>query len=553
VIQTADVLVVSDCVATMAPGVEPGPGFVAIAGNRILAVGARQEAEQFTGPETRVIDAGSKLVMPGMIDVHAHFEVAARVTHETVDCRAPRCQTIEDVQAVLRENLPDEGWLVGQANLFFDRKLKEGRLPTRAELDAVSVDVPIALRAGGHITVLNTKALEVAGIDRDYQPPTHSVTGIPIIEREPDGAPSGVVREFDNLLPLPNPQGEDLEVALSDGARELFTRYGVTTVGEITETVDGLKAMEALHRRGELGVRVHAYVWAPGTMSLDQACNWQEILPEPANPDLFRVHGVKLFADGGYSAASAYVKRPYVSTCSCGTLALSSEQVDTALAKTRAAGLQLAVHANGDLAQESVCAAIEAAGGAPEGALRTRVEHAGNFLPEYEETTDAWRRAGIIPVPQPIFLYTFGDFFPDYLGEYGAQGRFPFRRLLDDGWPITGSSDVWIGSEMGATNPFMSIWCSVERRSYNEQVLDADQAITLLEALHMHTLAAAAVLGQEDVKGSLENGKLADVVVLDRNPFERPGDELPEVRAEVVILDGRVIYEAPVGVEEGRP
>jgi predicted amidohydrolase YtcJ len=545
--RAADTVIVSDCVATMAPGARPGPGFVAIAGNRILATGPREQASACTDERTRTIDAGSRLVLPGLIDVHAHFEVAARVSHETVDCRAPHCTTVAEVQAVLGTDLPSAGWRVGQANLFFDRKLDEGRLPTRAELDEVSTDVPIALRAGGHITVLNSAGLAAAGVDRDFRPPEHSVTGIPIVERDADGHPTGVVREFDNLLPFARPQGAALEAALRDGARELFTRYGVTTVGEISETVDGLRAMEALHRRDDLGVRVAAYLWSPGTMALDQACRWRELLDEPADENRFRVQGVKLFADGGYSAASAYVKRPYVfDGCSCGTLALSTEQVDIALAQTREAGLQLAIHANGDRAQEVVCAAIEAAGGAPGGALRTRIEHAGNFLPDHEATTSAWRRAGIIPVPQPVFLYTFGGFFPDYLGDYGAQGRFPFRSLLDEGWPITGSSDVWVGSELGATNPFLSIWCCVERRSYSGAVIDPEQAVTLEEALHMHTLAAAEVLGQADVKGSLEPGKLADVAVLDRNPFDCRGDELRDVEADLVVLDGRVIHQTAV-------
>src|SRR5690606_2410615 len=121
---------------------------------------------------------------------------------------------------------------------------------------------------------------------------------------------------------------------------------------------------------------------------------------------------------------------------SCGEVALSPEHIAEALHRTAEAGLQLAVHANGDRAQEAVCEAIVAAGGIPDGAPTTRIEHAGNFLPEPGATTKAWRDAGIVPVPQPVFLYTFGDFFPTYLGEYGEQGRFPFRDLLDDGWPL---------------------------------------------------------------------------------------------------------------------
>jgi predicted amidohydrolase YtcJ len=545
-IVNADVVLLSEHVLTMAPGAAGDAGFVAIADGSILATGPRDEASQYVGPKTRVVDVGSRPVLPGFIDVHAHFEVAARILHETVDCRAPRCGTVSDVLETLRRNLDraDSGWLVGQANLFFDQKLREKRLPTRAELDSVSTDVAIALRAGGHITVLNSKALELAGIDDAYRPPDHSVTGMPTVELDESGAPSGVVREFDNLLPLPKPDRASLKEALRSGARNLFTQYGVTTLGEISETIAGLECMDELSADGELGVKVAVYLWAPGTMTLEQACDWRSVLSLRAPERLFQIKGLKLFADGGYSAASAAVKRPYiVEPHTHGSMALSAEQVTEALARATPAGLQLAIHANGDRAQEEVCAAIAAAGGAPGGTLRTRVEHAGNFLPEYGPTTDAWREAGIIPVPQPIFLYTFGDFFPSYLGEYGSHGRFPLRTLIDDGWRLSASSDVWIGSEQGATNPLTSIWCCVKRETFNGEVIDPTERLSVEEALRMYTLDAAYVLGQEATKGSLEPGKAADVIVLDRDPRAGSEDELRQVKVDLVYLDGALVHE----------
>jgi predicted amidohydrolase YtcJ len=523
------------------------PGCVAVRDGRITAVAPTADIAALRGPGTRVVDVGDRPLLPGFVDVHTHYEVAARVLSTTVDCRAPECATVADVVAKLREHLGDatEGWLVGQANLFFDQKLAEGRLPTREELDQVSTGVAIALRAGGHITVLNSRALELSGLTADYEPPTHSVTGLPVLVRDSDGSPTGVVKEMDNLLPLPGIDQPALRQALLEGARRLFTRHGVTTVGEISETWDGIREMDALHAGGELPVRVAVYLWTPGTTSLDRACDWRSEFRPAASEELLRIQGVKMFADGGYSAASAAVKRPYLSDpCSCGAIALSPEQVAEALAKTSANGLQLAIHANGDRAQEEVCNAIADAGGSPSTPrLRTRVEHAGNFLPEYHETTDTWRRAGIVPVPQPVFLYTFGDFFPSYLGEYGTRGRFPFRRLLDDGWRLSGSSDVWIGSERAATNPLFGVWCCVKRQSFRREILDGEQAVSVDEALRMHTLDAAAVLGEDTSRGSLEVGKLADMVVLDRDPRRVETDDLPHIAVTQVFLGGRIVHE----------
>jgi predicted amidohydrolase YtcJ len=171
-------------------------------------------------------------------------------------------------------------------------------------------------------------------------------------------------------------------------------------------------------------------------------------------------------------------------------------------------GLQLAVHANGDRAQEWLCDLVQELGGASSGRTRMRIEHAGNFLPR-PQTTAAWARAGIIPVPQPVFIYTFGEYFPDYLGTPGRIGRFPFRTLINDGWRLSGSSDVWIGSEREATNPLFSVWCCLARQTYSGEVIDLDEAITLEQALRMHTLDAAATMGEDDIKGSLAPGKFS--------------------------------------------
>ena len=543
---TADLVLVSNRVIWLTEDDPVTPGFVAVRDGVIVGTGPREEAERYVGPDTELRDVGDAPIMPGFVDVHAHMEVAARTTYQTVDCRAPRCGRVADVLDTLRDNLGSatDGWLVGQANLFFDQKLAEKRLPTRAELDTVSTEVAIVVRAGGHVSVLNSKAMALAGIDNDYREADYSITGMPTVVRDERGEPTGVVKEMDNLLPLPKLSGEGLRTAIREGVRDLFTANGVTTIGEISETTEGLREMDRLHSGGELGARLRIYLWTPGTVSLDEACTHAEWSNFASPENLIKIHGVKMFSDGGYSAASAAVKQPYVHDGHhhCGEVALSSDQIGEALAKTAAAGLQLAIHANGDRAQEEVCEAIIAAGGAPAGAPAPRVEHAGNFLPDAAATA-LWRQAGIIPVPQPVFLYTFGDFFPTYLGDYGRLGRFPFRQLIDEGWAITGSSDVWIGSEERATNPFFSIWCCLRRESFLGETLDAEQRITLTEALRMHTGNAARTLGEEHLYGSLEPGKLADVIVLDRDPFACTDDELLDVRVDAVFLAGRLVHE----------
>ncbi|GAB2963236.1 amidohydrolase [Amycolatopsis acidiphila] len=538
-----ELVVLSKRLLTMATDRTPRDGFTVSRG-RISSYITREDVPTLIAAGVRVFDAGDRPVLPGFVDVHAHAEVAARAGFGTVDCRAPECRTVEDVLAALSAGIDERRteWLVGQANLFFDRKLREGRLPSREELDRVSRTVPIALRAGGHITVLNGAALEAAGIDRDFRPPQHSITGKPAVQLDGHGDPSGVVTEMDNLLPFGRMDRGQLRDALEEGLSTLFTSNGVTTIGEISETVAGIGEMDALALDRRLPVRMRLYLWTPGTMSLDEIADWPRHLPLSSAPDDFTVRGLKLFSDGGFSASSAAVSHDYLHRPGfCGDIALTPDYFAEVLSATRERGLQVAVHANGDRAQRWVCEQLIAAGGSVGGRNRTRVEHAGNLVPD-DELIELWRLAGVHPVPQPVFLYTFGDYFVDYLGEFGRTGRFPFASLTAGGWRLSASSDVWIGSEREATNPLFSVWCAVRRQSFDGNLIDPDQALSVEQALRMCTIDAAYTMGEDGEKGSLEPGKLADFIVLNRDPHQVPVDDIPRIKVDSVFLGGRRIH-----------
>jgi predicted amidohydrolase YtcJ len=280
-------------------------------------------------------------------------------------------------------------------------------------------------------------------------------------------------------------------------------------------------------------------------MSIPEACQWERHLDISSGSDWFDVRGLKLFADGGYSARNAatrgtYVKEHALRPGSRGKVNLDRRQIALALGRAREAGLQLAVHANGERAQAVACAGIEAHGRG-DADLPVRIEHAGNLVTS-PETTDAWRRAGIEPIPQATFLYNFGGFLPVYLGRHGDTGRFPFRSLLAEGWKPPLSSDITLGAEERQTNPLFGIWCAMERRSFSGALVEPEQAIGFAEALRMHTLNGARVLGTEADRGSLEPGKLADAVVLERDPRSVPASELPDIRVDYVYVGGELAY-----------
>ena len=144
-------------------------------------------------------------------------------------------------------------------------------------------------------------------------------------------------------------------------------------------------------------------------------------------------------------------------------------------------------------------------------------------------------------MPQAPFIYASAEFFPDYMGEYGSRGRFPFKTLMRDGWRLGGSSDVYIGSEREATNPLFNIWCCMKRESYSGQLIDPHEALSFEEALQMHTLDAAASMGEDDVRGSLAPGKYADIIALDLDPLSVPVDAIRKLSVDFVMSLGRVI------------
>ncbi len=515
---------------------------VAVKGDTISGVGPQEAVSGALGDDFATYDFGDRPIMPGFVDVHVHPEMASLALYNRVDVHTPPRETIEDVIEAFRDRMDmaeETGWLFGHGSLFQDQKLKDKRLPDRHDLDRVSTDIPVAMMAGGHNLILNSRALELAGIGPGFRVPAGAT-----VELDDSGHPNGIIRDLEHLLPIPRPDLSTKEKALKAIAKEHLTANGVTTIGDISHSSEGIELADRLIGSGDINVRFRTYIWVPRLMSIKDACRWQEHLTIDSDEKYMRIQGVKMFADGGYSAALAAVKLPYVGrNGSRGKLALNRRQILNAMVGTREAGLQLIIHCNGERAQESMCKVAIELGDPPTGRMVNRMEHAGNFVSD-PGTRELWRRAGLMPAPQAVFLYTFGDYFPVYMGDYASKGRFSFQTMVDEGWELPCSSDG-SGSEVRHLNPFFSIWCAVKRQTFTGQIIDPEQSVSVEEALKMHTIYPAAALGEQDVKGSLEPGKLADIVVLNRDPMDMTGDELLDVKVDYVFLGGREVYQRP--------
>lgn len=488
-------------------------------------------------------DMGERLVLPGFVDPHVHLRHLAVGIGRGVDCRVPAVRTIADVLDALSSGLgsvADGDWLLGYGNLFFDQKIAERRHITRAELDKVSDTVPVALHMGGHATVLNTAALRLAQVER-FMSGAAGGWGAPVVEVDRSGEPTGLVAEIDPMLPIPQPGAAEIDRYIESGYQALFTRYGVTAFGEMAESRESVESLDRLIGSGRLPARGTGYVMSPAAMPLREAAAWAAGYRSASGPDLLRLAGVKVFADGGYSSRNAASRTPYVRDHAPrpgyrGRLNLTYPALREAIEVTRAAGVQLAVHTNGTRAQDEALAAVAGAGD-PAGGPAIRIEHLGNVLGSADDVR-SWRTTGVIPVLQPAFLHNFvGDYVPMLLGDVALNGRLALRTILDEGVIPAASSDVGLGAEAEQSNPLFGIWCCLARQGYWGRVLEPEQAISFAEAVRLFTLEGARALGLDQEIGSLEPGKRADIVILDRDP--RPSlDELRQARVEALYLEG---------------
>jgi predicted amidohydrolase YtcJ len=494
--------------------------------------------------EPRVLNFGNRTLLPGFVDGHAHATACAIGSETMVDC-VNTCSSIAELQQVLSDNISsraDSRWLVARAPLMFNLRWGEGRYPTRQELDRVSTAIPIALRTG-HLTILNSRALEVAGIEQ-FIGVEQGPSGPLSIQIGADGKPNGAINNMDQLLPLPEADAAVLRRSIESGIRRVFTSQGITSVGEITDTLESIEATIELIDAHRIGTRLTALLRVPRTLRLEQVPAWRTLGIQERS-GRFDVRGLKLFADGGYSSSDAAVYAPYddrfaLEPGSKGKLNFSDDELAAIARSAAQAGLQLCLHTNGERSQEQACRVIGALG--LRDTLPLRLEHAGNWVWE-ADTPEVWRRAGALPVPQPPFLYTMAPAMPMYLGSYGAQhGRLPFKSLLADGWELPASSDMSWPFEDGFASPFFSMWCCMRRTGWDGEEIDPEEAIDLESALRMHTIDGARLLGVDARRGTLEPGKVADVVVIDRDLTTVDAENMRDVTVDFVFMDGELVY-----------
>jgi len=537
---TADYIFVNGEVVTVNPRDDVAQA-AAVRDNEICAVGTTEEVSQLAGPKTRVIDLQGNSLLPGFIDSHLHMLLYG-TNQLGVDCKNDIGSVggIKDRLAERARNTPEEEWVRGWG--YNDTKLAEERHPTRWDLDEVSVEHPvIAVRTCNHISVVNSKALELLGIGRDTPDPEGGSIG-----RDENGEPTGVLKETAHMLAFEASRYSPSEMveALSIADRD-FVRLGITSIHEAGGYgPDQMRAMYRAVAEGHAKVRIYAMV-----CSLNRSEEFVEKMVKAGivtgvGDERFRIGPAKIFTDGSSSGPTCATREPYTSDPNdSGILYYSQEEIDEILGTAHERGFQITAHAIGDRAVEMVMNCIEKAlAEHPREDHRHRIEHAGMVPPDLMERM---KRLGIVPIPNPAFFYEFGE---GYVRNYGerVEHMFPLSDYRRQDIVAASGSDT----PVTVPNPLRGIYCAITRKTESGTPVGESQRTNLLHAIRSFTQNGAYASFEEDRKGSIEVGKLADLVALDGPILSSTPERILSMRPTLTMIDGELVFEDELGPEE---
>jgi len=527
---------------------------MAVRGNRIEAVGSDEDILRRKTGRTHVLDLAGKMVLPGLIDTHVHACDAAMTEF---DHPIGQMDAIPDILDYVRGQagvLQDGQWIVLQQ--VFITRLREQRYPTRQELDAAAPQNPVVFRTGPDAS-LNTLALKLSQIDKDFRV---ADGGPGYAEKDPrTGEPTGILRGCNRYIkdrpsgrtPTPKDRYDRLLTLLKD-----YSSVGITGICEGSAGQSNLQLYQKMLDAGDLPVRVAAqyYIDTIGPIEKIQE-NIRQIaqLPLRRGGPMLRIIGIKAFLDGGMLTGSAYMREPWgVSKIYAiedpnyrGVLFIPGDRLLPIVRTVTECGMQFTAHTVGDGAVHALLDAYEEVNKAtPVKDRRHCITHSNFMSPE---SIDKAAKLGVIPLIQPAWLYLDARTLTTHFGYDRLRYFQPLRSIFEAGGIAAGGSDHMqkIGSlrSNNPYNPFLAIGTAVTRRArWYEGQLHPEEAISREQAIRFYTICCARALFQEDLVGSLEAGKLADFIVLDRDLLTCADDAIKDTQVLQTYMDGRLVF-----------
>lgn len=524
-----DLVVINAKVFTSDPA-QPRAEAFAVSNGRFTAVGSTADVRNAAGARTRVVDAAGQTVTAGFIDCHCHPSGVNELYG--VNCNLRR---VGDIQKAIRDKAqqtPAGYWV--QGFMFDDTKLEDGPLHRR-HLDEATREHPVVIgHRGGHTSFYNSKAFELAGVTRATADPDHGR-----FFRDETGEHNGRVAELARRVfasvgrreQFTPEQERERNRAGMRHISELLTATGLTTVHDAGAGRERILAYEDTYRNGELRHRAYFMVRGADTFAGFKAAG----IYTGFGDEWVRVGGVKFAADGSASERTMRMSTPYVGTDDYGILTMTQEEIHEAVDDAHTHNFQIGIHANGDVTIDMVLKAYERALARwPSPDRRHRIEHCSLVNAELLKRIKA---LGVVPTPFWTYIYFHGEKWKEY-GAEKMRSMFAHRSFLDEGIHVAGASDY----TPGPFEPLMAIQSMVTRKDYAGRVWGENQRVTVDEALTIATMNGARASREENLKGSITAGKLADFVMLEKDPHDVPPDTIKDIRIVRTVVGGKTMY-----------
>ena len=523
----ADMIVTGGRILTMDPG-QPVAGAMAIRGDRILAVGEAGDIDGLAGANTTRVDARGLTVTPGFIDAHSHPLFAEEAVGVNVNLR--RIDDVKNALAGKAAETPPGHWVRGV--MYDDTKFDEERALNRYDIDEAVPDHPVYVgHRGGHTGVVNSAAMRLAGVTIDTEDPVGGR-----FFRE-DGELTGKVAEHARDVFFAVGTWPVMDRSVRQRAATISSRnmaaVGLTSTTDAFGSLESMVAYQDAREAGELSFRLS---FMPGGDS--EVFEGLKIagIRSGFGDDILRIGAVKFAADGSASERTMYMSTPFEGTDDRGILTMSQEQINAAVDDAVAHGFRVGIHANGDVTIDMVLRAYErvlrnTSGPNP----RHRIEHCSLINDDLLRRIKA---AGVVPTPFYTYAHYHGNKWVDY-GDEKMESMFAHRSFLDAGIPVAPASDY----TPGPYEPMMAIQSMVTRKDVRGRVWGASQRISVSEAMRICTVHGAYASFEEHTKGALVAGRLADFVMLDRDPHEVDPDAIIDIAVLRTVMGGQTTYE----------
>ena len=530
---------------------------MALRDGRVVAVGTTSDIRAMAASDTEQVDLGGRTVLPGLMDSHVHAPGASMYEFEQP---VPDMETIDDVLAHFRaraEATPPGEWIT--LSQVFITRLREQRYPTRAELDRVAPKHPVAFRTGPDAS-LNSMALALSKIDANFRVPE----GQPCrVERDPSGRPTGILRNCGSLIRSGGRGARPTDADRLSRLKQLLADYnsvGITSIVDANANSGGIELYQQLLQQNELTTRTYLAHGIDAQAPLEKIeAQLREIAAHPLHQysEMLWLRGVKAFMDGGMLTGSAYMRQPWgVSKIYAiddptyrGVRFIEPEKLYQIAKLALANDLQFTAHSQGDAAVDAMVEAYARINrdDFPVRDRRPSITHSSFMSPEAIATM---KEIGVVANLQPAWLYLDGMTLRQQFGVDRLAYFHPYRTLAEEGVTVGGGSDHMqkIGSlrSINPYNPFLGMWTTLTRLPKGSpEPLRPEQNLSREQAIRLYTINNAFITFEETRKGSLEPGKFADFIVIDRDILSCPVDEVKDIQVEETWLGGRRVYARP--------